>query len=83
MDEIIDITILDDDVVAMLLEAELKERGIPHFMVSYWDVAYDGLFQMQHGWGVVRAPQTFRDPILRILAGLRKERERHPTSESA
>jgi hypothetical protein len=83
MPEVIDIATLNDDVEAMLLEADLKEEGIPHFMVSYWDAAYDGLFQMQHGWGAVRAPRTSRDRILGILSNLREERNRQTAPESA
>jgi hypothetical protein len=64
--------ILENDVEAGLLKAILTERDIPHRLRSYYDTAFDGLFQTQKGWGYVSAPESFHEEITEILADLRK-----------
>lgn len=71
MSEVGPIAVLEHEIEARLLEAELQAREIPHAIRSYHDQAYDGVFQLQRGWGVVVAPVEFRDGILAILADLR------------
>ena len=63
---------LDNHFQAQLLESVLRERGIPHLMRSYYDTAFDGLFQTQKGWGYVSAPQGYLDEIMEILSDLRQ-----------
>jgi hypothetical protein len=65
------IAVLDHEIEARLLDEELKAREIPHVLRSYHDQAYDGVFQLQRGWGVIQAPGEFRDEILTILGDLR------------
>lgn len=72
---------LENEIEALLLESVLKERGIPHFLRSYHDTAYDGLFQAQKGWGVVTAPEDRLEEILEILQDLRKDRS--PTTDQS
>ena len=57
---------LDNQIQAKLLEEILTEKGIPFIMRSYHDSAYDGLWQVQSGWGHVEAPAVYRDEILTI-----------------
>lgn len=64
------IKILDDYIQAQLLDSILTEEKIPHIMKSYSDTAYDGLFQMQKGWGHVEAPVEYEDRILDIIEEL-------------
>jgi hypothetical protein len=66
------IATLENDIEAGLLESILTERDIPHRMRSYYDTAFDGLFQTQKGWGYVSAPQSFHEEIEEILSDLRK-----------
>ncbi|MFO7786082.1 MAG: hypothetical protein ACQET7_09840 [Thermodesulfobacteriota bacterium] len=66
---------LENDIEALLLKSVLKERGIPHFLRSYHDTAYDGLFQAQKGWGVVTAPEDRVGEILEILKDLRVDQD--------
>ena len=47
-----------------------SQKKIPHFIKSYHDLAYDGLFQFQKGWGQVEAPPEFRDQIVDIYNDL-------------
>lgn len=65
--------ILYNEFESQVLESILKERNIPHLLTSYYDTAFDGLYQTQRGWGHVSAPETFSDEILEILSDLRKE----------
>ena len=67
------IATLENEIEATLLDSILNERSVPHRMRSYYDTAYNGLFQTQKGWGYVSAPEGYREEIMEILADLRKE----------
>ena len=66
------IAVLRNEVEAQLLAGELAELDIPHLMRSYYDGAFDGVYQFSKGWGHIEAPSEFRDDILEILAGIRQ-----------
>lgn len=70
-EEIIDIAKLENEIEAGLLSAILEEKGIVHVILSYHDTAYDGLFQVQKGWGVIRGPESVSDKVLEILEDIR------------
>ena len=72
MDKIERIAVLRNEVEARLLDAELAESKIPHLIKSYYDGAFDGVYQFSKGWGHVEAPSQFKDKILEILAGMRQ-----------
>ena len=57
---------LGNEIEAKLLSDILSERNIPHVIRSYYDSAYDGLFQASSGWGHVEAPDEYRNQILSI-----------------
>jgi hypothetical protein len=61
---------LRNDAEARLLHAHLEDQGIPHVVRSYHDTAYDGIFQVQFGWGHIEAPPEYTDIILEIHADL-------------
>ena len=67
------IAILRNEVEANLLDAVLLKLDVPHIIQSYYDAAYDGLFQVQKGWGCVIAPENYKAQILEILSDLRKK----------
>jgi len=67
------IAVLHNEVEARLLASILNDRSIPHLIRSYYDLAYDGLFQSQKGWGRVEAPDRHQGEILEILEDLRRE----------
>jgi len=69
------IAVLDNQFQAQLLESILTERKIPHLLRSYYDTAFDGLFQTQKGWGHVSAPSVYSDVIKEILCDLRENSE--------
>ena len=72
MDDYIKTAILENEDEARLIESILTERGIPHLMRSYYDTAFDGLYQTQKGWGYVSAPESFKDEINEIISDIRK-----------
>ena len=69
--EFIDIAILDNIIEAQLVESILNEQNIPHLIRSFHDTAYDGLFQVQMGWGKLCAPLSYKQEIIEILNDVR------------
>jgi len=72
MEDYIKIAVLDNDFEAQMLESILKERQIPHLLKSYYDTAFDGLYQTQKGWGHISSPDQYSKEIKEILSDLRK-----------
>jgi hypothetical protein len=70
MEQFEKILILDNEIEAELLDSILIERDIPHLIQSYHDSAYDGIYQAQKGWGVVMAPEAFKEVIMSIYQDL-------------
>ena len=64
---------LDNEAEARLIESVLQERDIPHSITNYFDVAFDGIFQMQRGWGIIEAPPAYKKEIRGIYADLVKD----------
>jgi hypothetical protein len=61
---------LDNQIQAKLLEEILTEKKIPFIIRSYHDSAYDGLWQMQSGWGHLEAPPEYKDAILEVFRAI-------------
>ncbi len=57
------IIILENQIEAQRLSSILDEEGIPHVVRSYYDSAYDGIFQSQRGWGHLEAPEEYENTI--------------------
>jgi len=74
----IDIAILDNIIEAQLIESILSEQKISHLIHSFHDTAYDGLFQVQMGWGKLCAPLSNKEEILEILNDIRSENLDNP-----
>jgi hypothetical protein len=70
-DEFVRAATIENIIESQILEAVLTERGMPHQIRSYHDTAYDGLFQMQKGWGEVRTPAACREEVIEILGDIR------------
>ena len=51
------------NVIKMILE----ENGIAAEIKSFHDTAYDGLFQSQYGWGVIRVSEIDLPDAKRIV----------------
>jgi len=73
MEKYIKVAVFENATEAQLLESILKEHKIPHRIRSFHDTAYDGLFQVQKGWGELFAPSEFEVEILSILDAVRSE----------
>ncbi len=69
----IKITALENTLEAQLIESMLNEQKIPCRIRSFHDTAYDGLFQVQKGWGELYAPSEFKEDILEIIKMVRSE----------
>ncbi|MFW5777450.1 MAG: hypothetical protein ACOCZB_09220 [Spirochaetota bacterium] len=67
------VAILNNEIEARLFSSLLDEERIPHFLRSYHDSAYDGIFQAQLGWGHVEADPRHHDRILELLGDLREQ----------
>ena len=72
MEKAVRILVLDNEIEAKLLEEILTEKQIPYLIRSYHDSVYDGLFQVQSGWGHLEAPASFREEILKIYEEMAK-----------
>ncbi len=66
--------VLNNEIEARLLSSLLDEEGIPHFLRSYHDSAYDGIFQAQLGWGHVEADPRHHERIVELLDDLREQK---------
>ena len=73
MDEFVKAAVLENEFEAQVLESIVRERNIPYLLRSYHDTAYDGLFQVQKGWGELFAPSEFEEEILAIIKMIRSE----------
>ncbi|MTI71944.1 MAG: hypothetical protein FH751_16985 [Firmicutes bacterium] len=72
MSSLIKILILENEVEANLLDEILKDKNIPHIIRSYHDLAYDGIFQTQKGWGHVEALDKYKEEILEIYNDIKQ-----------
>lgn len=52
--ETIPIYKFDNVVEAMAIKAMLEENNVPCVVTSFEDLAYDGMFQVQKGWGMLQ-----------------------------
>ena len=66
--------LLHNESEASLLHGILEEDGVPHLIRSYHDRAYDGLWQMQEGWGYVETSVRFASGVRALLEVLRKNK---------
>ena len=73
MEQFQKIAILENEFEAQILKSILTERGIEHYIKSFYDIAYDGLFQKSSGWGAIFAANQDEAAILEALAAIRNE----------
>ena len=76
--EYINIVVLENGIEAQLIGSILDQRDIPYRIRSYYDTAYDGLFQFQKGWGQLLAPPSHRQEILTVVENVRSTFDRAP-----
>jgi hypothetical protein len=73
MTEFKKVIVLEHELEARLMEMILTERGIPHMVRSYHDLAYDGVFQAQKGWGYIAAEDHYKDEVKQIGEDLKRQ----------
>ena len=71
--EFVKIATLESLVEAQVVESILTDQHIPYRIRSFHDTAYDGLFQLQKGWGDLYAPASYEAEIIEILTGIRTQ----------
>ena len=57
------ILVLNNEFEAERLEEVLLDKKIPHGIIPLDDSVFEGINQMEQGWGYVEAPEMFRDEI--------------------
>jgi len=50
----------------------LEEAGIQFLIKSFLDTAYDGLYVLQKGWGVVMVPEKNKQEAERLISEIKK-----------
>ena len=48
----------ENEAEANVIKSVLEEQGIYAEIKSFHDTAYDGLFQSQYGWGLIRVSEA-------------------------
>jgi fructose-bisphosphate aldolase class II len=69
--QLVEITVLENAFEAQLIGSILDQRQIPHRLRSYYDTAYNGLFQLQKGWGKLYALQSHKQEIRQVIEDVR------------
>ncbi|MFA6243266.1 MAG: hypothetical protein WC655_20175 [Candidatus Hydrogenedentales bacterium] len=75
MERLEKVVVLDNEVLAELVDSILTEREIPHLMRSYRDSVYDGLFQTAAGWGHIEAPPEYHAQVMAVLDEIEQHAE--------
>ena len=57
----------ENEAEANVIKSVLEEHGIYSEIRSFHDTAYDGLFQSQYGWGVIRVSEVDFPEAQRII----------------
>ena len=74
-DNYVKIIVLDNEIEAQFVESVLSEQEIPHRIRSFHDTAYDGLFQVQKGWGEITAPSHVKQKIIDLVNEIRSSHQ--------
>ena len=63
----------DNEFEAGLIKSELDKLEIPYEIISNYDYGFDGIYQFQHGWGSLKAPEKYADRIREIYEDLKAD----------
>ncbi len=80
-DKYVKVVDLENEFEAGLLEKELEEAGIPFEIHSLHDQAFDGLYQMLHGWGFLAAPPNEAKRIKKIYEEILQDLEQEKDTD--
>jgi quinol monooxygenase YgiN len=62
---------LRNAIEANLLEAILRERGVPHYIKVYRDASFKGSWSFIDAWGHVECAEEHEEEVRRVLEGIR------------
>lgn len=74
-EEYVKILDLENEFEAGIIRSELDKRNIPFVIESFSDISFNGVYQFQHGWGVLKAPEEYSQEILEIHKDLSENEE--------
>lgn len=74
MAKIKEILTLKNGIEAQIMREILDEKKIPCIIRSYYDSAYDGIFQTQSAWGYIEALPEYAEEILAIYKDLEESK---------
>lgn len=74
-EEYVKILDLENEFEAGIIRSELDKRNIPFVIESFNDISFNGVYQFQHGWGVLKAPEEYSQKILEIHKDLSENEE--------
>jgi hypothetical protein len=63
---------LANDSEAVRFAHILEEEGIPCSLVSNHSTVYNGIFQLQNGWGYAEVPAEYFQKATELLAAYRR-----------
>ena len=61
---------ISSEIEAFRIKEILDSNQVPHVIRSFYDSAYDGIFQNQYGWGVLEADESDEARIRDLLKDL-------------
>ena len=62
----------ENSAEAGALQSLLQQHNIQSQIISFHDTAYDGLYQAQYGWGVLRVADEDYDEARKIIEDWKK-----------
>ncbi|MFP4179325.1 MAG: hypothetical protein ACLFQW_08395 [Spirochaetaceae bacterium] len=65
---------IDNEIEAKFLETVLKDRDIPHVFISHHDTAFNGIYQLEHGWGYVEVPKERVEETKQLYEEVKRSR---------
>jgi hypothetical protein len=67
------IYMVNNAVEAMAIKAMLEENNISSIVTSFEDLAYDGIYQEQKGWGMLQVFENDREKAGELIKGYLEE----------
>jgi hypothetical protein len=64
---------LDNESESQVFAGILDQEGIPYYVRSNHDTVYDGVYQLERGWGFIVAPGEYRDRINLLFDEFKKQ----------
>lgn len=74
--------ILENRFEADRVAQALEEAKIPFVIKTFEDTAYDGLYVLQKGWGMVLVPDQVQEEAERVVAEVKKMFEEEAEDEA-